>query len=101
MTGLTPEGERALIQRVVDTMGEGAERHIDWLARRIGVWNTVKLTVLGLALRSAGYVVGLISGQLRPGGRHRELRIRRVGRRHHCPPARKAGTVGCRVAWRC
>jgi hypothetical protein len=41
--GLSPEGERELIRRVVETVGDGAERHIDRLAWRIGLRNTAKM----------------------------------------------------------
>ena len=58
--GLTPEGERDLIHRVVETVGVHTEHHVDRLAWRIGFWNTAKLALAGVMLCVAGYGVGRV-----------------------------------------
>lgn len=54
----SPARAKALIQQVVETVGDGAEKHIDRLAWRIGFGNTAKLSVLGVALVVGGYLAG-------------------------------------------
>ncbi len=56
--GLTPTGERDLIQRVVEAAGEGATREVDRIASRIGWRNMLKLAAWGFALLCGGYLTG-------------------------------------------
>lgn len=60
--GLTPDGERALIERIGGEVAAAAEREVGRLARRADLLRALQLAALGLALLAAGYGAGQWSG---------------------------------------
>ena len=61
--GLTPEGERALIDRVGGEVGTVAEREVERLVSRADLRRALQLAALGLSLLGVGYGVGRWDGQ--------------------------------------
>jgi hypothetical protein len=61
--GLTPEGERALIDKVGGEVAAVTEREVERLVGRIDLRRAVQLAALGLVLLGAGYGVGRWDGE--------------------------------------
>ena len=61
--GLSPEGEKALIQRIAETSADATHREIDRMALRIGWKNAILLAISGLVLLGGGYLIGTTAGR--------------------------------------
>ena len=60
--GLTPEGERMLIQHVAEAAACGAERELLRLSRRLAVRTTCAVVLVALVLLTSGYAIGRWQG---------------------------------------